>query len=124
MYTYQCPYGKICSVPNCCYNKNVQWTEAVRLYVSPKKRFSTEEAIEIGKTLNIPFDKFNVEQFRMGLDIELEHGRINMFTNITNDDPLTTGKITLAHLNEFPDYYTRLYKLEKDAEDYWEKNNE
>jgi hypothetical protein len=57
----------------------------------------------------------------MGMDVELEHGTENSVTNVTNDDPLLTGKITLAHLNEFPDYYTRLLKLEEEAEKYWDK---
>lgn len=55
----------------------------------------------------------------MGLDVELEHGKKDSHTNVTNDDPLTTGKIALAHLNEFPDYYTRLDKLEEDAKKFW-----
>jgi len=55
--------------------------------------------------------------FHMGLNIELEHGKRNAFTNVTNDDEILTAKIALAHLNEFPDYYTRLNKLEKEAED-------
>lgn len=84
-----------------------------------KERFSTEEAIEIGRSIGVKFDKFDIEQFRMGLDVELEHGRHDMNTNVTDDDPIMTGKITLAHLNEFPDYYTRLYKMEEEAEDYW-----
>ncbi|MDD4171965.1 MAG: hypothetical protein PHQ94_06975, partial [Syntrophomonas sp.] len=60
------------------------------------------------------------EQFRMGMDVELEHGLQDPATNVTNDDSLTTGKIALAHLNEFPDYYTRLEKMEKEAELFWE----
>jgi hypothetical protein len=87
--------------------------------LSPKKNFTTEDALWIGKYLKIPFDKFDVEQFRIGLNVELEHGTINPFTNITNDDPILTGKITLAHLNEFPDYYTRLVKMEREADEYW-----
>jgi len=71
-----------------------------------KKHFSTEEAKKIGEALHIDWSRFDVEQFRMGLDVELEHGRIDPDTNVTNDDPITTGKIALAHLNEFPDYYT------------------
>jgi hypothetical protein len=65
-----------------------------------------------------------VEQFRVSMDIELEHGKRDPNTNVTDDDPLMTGKITLAHLNEFPDYYTRLLKLEEEAEEYWEKREE
>ena len=81
-----------------------------------EKRFTAEEAKSIGEKIGIDWSKFDVEQFRMGLDVELEHGLIDPNTNVTNDDPLMTGKITLAHLNEFPDYYTRLYKMEEEAE--------
>lgn len=59
----------------------------------------------------------------MGLDVELEHGKISPSTNVTNDDPIMTGKIALAHLNEFPDYYTRLSKMEKEADAFWGKEN-
>ena len=55
----------------------------------------------------------------MGMDVEIEHGNGNPVTNVTNDDPLITAKIALAHLNEFPDYYIRLKKMENEAEDYW-----
>ena len=78
--------------------------------------FSSDEAKNIGAKLGINWSKFDIEQFRMGMDVELEHGLIDPNTNVTNDDPLTTGKIALAHLNEFPDYYDRLEKLEKEAE--------
>lgn len=87
--------------------------------ISPRKNFTIEEAVSIAQYLNIKFDKFDVEQFRIGLNVELEHGSINPFTNITNDDPIITGKITLAHLNEYPDYYKRLTKMEQEAEEYW-----
>ncbi|MBN2240312.1 MAG: hypothetical protein JW712_11115 [Dehalococcoidales bacterium] len=81
-----------------------------------KKRFTAEEAREIGEKLGIDWSSFDVEQYRMGLDVELEHGTIDPHTNVTNDDPIMTGKIALAHLNEFGDYYTRLDKMEKEAE--------
>jgi hypothetical protein len=81
-----------------------------------KKSFSTEEAKVIAEQLGIDWSKFDVEQFRAGMDIELEHGSQDPKTNVTHDDPLTTGKIALAHLNEFPDYYTRLKKMEQEAE--------
>jgi len=84
-------------------------------------KFSLEEAKKIGEKLGIKWDKFNVEQFRMGMDVEVEHGKISPKTNITNDDPLMTGKIALAHLNEFSDYYTRLERLEKEADKFWKK---
>ncbi|MDD4876011.1 MAG: hypothetical protein PHQ86_02610 [Dehalococcoidales bacterium] len=81
-----------------------------------KKSFTSEEARQIGGKLGIKWNKFDVEQYRMGLDVELEHGLVDPHTNVTGDDPVMTGKIALAHLNEFPDYYTRLDKMEKEAE--------
>lgn len=88
--------------------------------MSAKKKFTVEEARECGERLGIDWKRFDVEEFRVGMDVELEHGRADDLTNVTNDDPLTTAKIALAHLNEFPDYYTRLMKMEKEAEAYWE----
>ncbi len=84
-----------------------------------KKIFKTEEAKIIGEQLGIDWKKFDVEEFRMGINVELEHGLVDSHTNVTNDDPIMTGKITLAHLNEMPDYYTRLEKMEKEGEQYW-----
>jgi len=81
-----------------------------------KKSFTSEEARMIGEKLGIDWSKFDVEQFRMGMDVELEHGTVDPITNVTNDDSLMTGKIALAHLNEFPDYYTRLVKMEQEGE--------
>ncbi len=88
--------------------------------MSPKRVFTPEKAKEIGEALGVDWTKFDVEQFRLGMDVELEHGKEDPNTNVTNDDPLMTGKIALAHLNEFPDYYTRLLDLEDEAEKYWE----
>jgi len=84
--------------------------------MTSKKHFTTEEARQIGEILGIDWSKFDVGQYRMGLDVELEHGLVDPHTNVTNDDPILTGKIALAHLNEFPDYYTRLEKMEREAE--------
>lgn len=84
-----------------------------------KKTFSAEEAKQIGEQLGINWSKWDVEQFRRGMDVELEHGTVDPHTNVTNDDALITGKIALAHLNEFRDYYTRLDKMEKEAEEHW-----
>jgi hypothetical protein len=81
-----------------------------------KKHFTASEARQIGETLGIDWSKFDVEQYRMGLDVELEHGKVDPHTNVTDDDPIMIGKIALAHLNEFADYYTRLDKMEKEAE--------
>ena len=84
--------------------------------MAKKKSFNAKEAREIGDKLGITWKDYDVEQFRMGLDVELEHGRRSPSTNVTDDDPIMTGKIALAHLNEFPDYYTRLAVLEKEAD--------
>jgi len=81
-----------------------------------KQHFTTLQAREFGEKLGIDWSRFNVEQFRMGLDVELEHGLVNPATDVTGNDPILTGKIALAHLNEFADYYTRLKKMEGDAE--------
>jgi len=88
-----------------------------------RKNFTKEEAGKIGEKLGITWDKFDVEQFQMGLNVELEHGKISPSTNITDDNSLMTGKIALAHLNEFSDYYTRLDKMEEQAKKFW-KNKE
>ena len=85
-----------------------------------KENFSEQEAKEIGEQLGIKWDKFDVEQFRMGMDVELEHGTVDSNTNVTDDDPLKTGKIALAHLNEIQDYYTRLEEMEKEGKAFWE----
>jgi hypothetical protein len=84
-----------------------------------KKHFTMKDAKSIGEQLGVGWKEFDVEQFRMGLDVELEHGTISPSTNVTGDDPLMTGKIALAHLNEFPDYYTRLNQLENEATKFW-----
>lgn len=88
--------------------------------MSGKKYYTEVQAKSIGDQLGIDWQKFDVEQFRMGMDIEMEHGLVDEKTNVSNDDPLVTGKIALAHLNEFPDYYDRLEKMEEEAEEYWE----
>ena len=80
-----------------------------------QKNFTADETKQIGDELGIDWTKFDVEQFRSGMDVELEHGSQDPKTNVTGDDPLMTGKIALAHLNEFPDYYTRLDKMEQEA---------
>lgn len=80
-----------------------------------KKNFTDNEAKEIGEKLNIKWHDFDVDQFRRGLNVELEHGLRELQTNVTNDDELLTGKIAWAHLKEFPDYYDRLEKMEAEA---------
>lgn len=86
-----------------------------------KKFFTADQAKAIGEQLGIDWSKFDVEQFRRGLEVELEHGTVDPNTNVTDDDPLMTGKIALAHLNEFADYYTRLDAMEQEADKFWDK---
>lgn len=88
-------------------------------------RFSADRARAIGTEIGIDWEasRFDVEQFRMGLEVELEHGQRDPATNVTGDDELATGKIARAHLNEFPDYYTRLAKMEAEAERYWAEHD-
>ena len=83
-----------------------------------KKGFTADEARAYGADVGIDWDTspFDLDEFRAGMDVELEHGLHDLVTNVTDDDPLVTGKIALAHLNEFPDYYTRLEKMEAEAE--------
>jgi hypothetical protein len=81
------------------------------------KQLSHEEAREIGSRIGIDWDRGDVdlEQFRMGLSVELEHGTQDPATDVTHDEETVTGKIALAHLREIPDYYTRLAAMERDA---------
>ena len=85
------------------------------------KKFTPEDAKAIGEKLGVTFENFEVEQFMDVINVELEHGMRDPDTNVTNDDPLLTGKIALAHLKEFPDYYSRLKKMEAEANEFWGK---
>jgi len=71
------------------------------------KQFTLEQAVEVAIHMDIDFEKvsFTPEEFLAGLHVELEHGVADTKTNVTNDDPLVTGKIVLAHLNENSLYY-------------------
>lgn len=82
-------------------------------------KFKEADAREVGDNLGIKWTDIPLEEFTKGLNVELEHGKRYRETNITKDDRLNTGKIALAHLKEFPDYYTRLQQMEKEAETYW-----
>ena len=85
-----------------------------------KRQFQADEAREIGDRVGVDWSETPLEEFRMGLAVELEHGARDSQTDVTGDDLLVTGKIALAHLKEFPDYYTRLGKMEAEAEAYWD----
>jgi uncharacterized protein DUF5661 len=86
--------------------------------MSSHARFTLGQARAAGERIGIDWDTspFSLEQFQMGMDVELEHGTADPRTNVTGDDLIMTAKIARAHLNEFPDYYTRLAKMEAEAE--------
>lgn len=86
-----------------------------------KKSITTDEAQTIGTSIGIDWAtaKFDVEEYRYGMEVEFEHGSRDPQTNVTNDDPIVTGKIAWAHLKEYPDYYKRLRVMEAEAEAYW-----
>ncbi len=77
------------------------------------------DAKQIGDDLGIDWNEVKLEEFTKGLNVELEHGIKYRETNVTKNDTGMTGKIAWAHLKEFPDYYTRLEKMEKEADAYW-----
>lgn len=83
------------------------------------EQISSDQAEQVGIKLGIDWTHVDLDQFRRGLEVELEHGARDPETNVTNDDLVLTGKIAWAHLKEFPDYYTRLEKMETEADAYW-----
>jgi hypothetical protein len=83
------------------------------------RRTTLEEARRVGDEIGVDWERFDLEQFRAGMDVEFEHGSHDPQTNVTHDDPIVTGKIALAHMKEFPDYYERLERMETEAERYW-----
>ena len=80
------------------------------------RRTTTEEARRVGDAIGVDWERFDLEQFQRGMDVEFEHGAHDPQTDVTGDDPIVTGKIAWAHLKELPDYYTRLAAMEADAE--------
>jgi hypothetical protein len=84
---------------------------------APRTEFTADEAREIGAEIGIDWAAaaYDVEQFTMGMNVELEHGRRDAATNVTDDDPVVTAKIALAHLNELSDYYVRLTRMESES---------
>ena len=120
----------MCSAPSWHIRRPLQPTSVASTYairqtslIQKDREFSETEARDIGRRIGIDWttSRFDVEQFRMGLEVELEHGRRDPATNVSDDDEITTGKIAWAHLNEFPDYYTRLAQMEAEAQRYWDE---
>ena len=89
--------------------------------MSKRTAFNTDEARRFGAEIGIDWERsaFPVEEFRAGMNVELEHGLHDLDTNVTGDDPHVTAKIARAHLNEFADYYTRLERMEEEAKRDW-----
>ena len=83
------------------------------------RRTTPEEAKRVGDEIGVDRDRFDLEQFRVGMDVEFEHGSHEPQTDVTGDDPVVTGKIAFAHMKEFPDYYERLELMERQAEREW-----
>jgi hypothetical protein len=83
------------------------------------RRTTSDEAKRVGDAIGVDWSRFDLEQFRAGMDVEFEHGSHDPQTDVTGDDPIVTGKIALAHMKEFPDYYERLERMEREAEQDW-----
>ena len=82
---------------------------------------SAEQAQQLGARLGVNWDEVPLEELRKGIEVEYEHGTHDPDTNVSNNDPLITAKIALAHIKEFPDYYERLEKMEAEAKKFWAK---
>ena len=80
---------------------------------------SIEEARRVGDAIGVDWSIYGLEAFRAGMDVEYEHGSHDPQTDVTHDDPVVTGKIALAHMKEFADYYERLERMEAEAEREW-----
>jgi Protein of unknown function (DUF5661) len=87
--------------------------------MTEQRRTTIEEAKRVGDAIGVDWSRFDLEQFRAGMDVEFEHGVHDAQTDVTHDDPIITGKIALAHMKEFPDYYERLERMEREAEREW-----
>jgi hypothetical protein len=87
--------------------------------MSEKRQTTADEARRVGDAIGVDWDRFDLEGFRAGMDVEFEHGSHDPQTDVTHDDPIVTGKIALAHMKEFPDYYERLERMEREAELEW-----
>jgi Protein of unknown function (DUF5661) len=87
--------------------------------VTEHRRTTPEEARNVGDAIGVNWERFDLEQFRAGMDVEYEHGSHDPQTDVTGDDPIITAKIALAHMKEFPDYYERLERMEEEAKRDW-----
>ena len=83
--------------------------------MTESQRPTSAEAKRVGDAIGVDWSRFDLEQFRHGMDVEYEHGSHDPQTDVTGDDPILTGKIALAHMKEFPDYDVRLERMEEEA---------
>lgn len=90
--------------------------------MSERKKFLADNVKRIQNLMDIDFTEVDDNEFLIGINVELEHGSVDPQTDVTGDDEIITAKIALAHLREFPDYYTRLEELEEKAEEYWNEH--
>jgi hypothetical protein len=77
---------------------------------------SDKEASTILKIVNTQSMEIPLEEFRKGLEVELEHGTRFDDANVTNNHPVLTGKIVIAHLKETMDYYRRIDVAEMEGD--------
>jgi hypothetical protein len=98
-----------------CWKFLIEEPSQREVMMSEKRRTTIEEARRVGDLIGVDWQTYDVEQFRLGMDVEFEHGRHDPQTDVTHDDPVLTGKIALAHMKEFPDYYERLERMEAEA---------
>jgi uncharacterized protein DUF5661 len=87
--------------------------------MSEARRTSVDEARRVGDAIGVDWSRFDLEQFCAGMNVEYEHGSHDPQTDVTGDDPILTGKIAFAHMKEYPDYYERLERMEREAEAEW-----
>ena len=92
--------------------------------MTESRRTSSEKARRVGDAIGVDWSRFDLEQFRAGMDVEYEHGSHDPQTDVIGDDPIVTGKIALAHMKEFPDYYVRLERMEEQAKAEWSSRSD
>lgn len=98
-------------VKRVCKELNLSdWTQKTEPEVS------SQEAEVVLKLVNVEGMDIPLEDFRFGLEVELEHGTMFKDANVTNNHPVLTGKIVLAHLKEAMDYYQRLEVAELEGD--------
>ena len=83
-----------------------------------RKQISSEEARRIGESLHIDWDQVDLEQFRQDLMGDQKQETTDPETGLIYDGVLLSGKIVMAHIQEFPDYFTRLAKLKMEVDEY------